>query len=75
MSDVKRTISGEIVAEATKARHQMNEKPVKAAEGDAKASKKDSMLAEAKKELKMVVILKLLYYKIYMKLSITNNLS
>jgi len=54
MSDVKRTISGEIVAEATKARHQMNEKPVKAAEGDAKTSKKDSMLAEAKKELEMV---------------------
>ena len=29
MSDVKRTISGEIVAEATKMRHQANEKPSK----------------------------------------------
>jgi hypothetical protein len=54
MSDVKRTISGEIVAEATKARHAMNEKPVKDAGGDAKASKKDSKLAEAKRELEMV---------------------
>ena len=47
MSDVKRTISGEIVAEATKMRHQANEKP-------SKGSGKDSKLEDAKKELSMV---------------------
>jgi sodium/potassium-transporting ATPase subunit alpha len=46
MSDVKRTISGEIVAEATKMRHQANEKPSKGG--------KDSKLEDAKKELSMV---------------------